>query len=267
VKPARPRPRAFVNLPRPQNVCRMSSPAYARGRLVPCSPARHLLGLRREIRPGASHSRGWPGTTLCKREGVLLPPGSREGTDFGRSAKAGAALGAEGGRNVDQRRRRALCGLFERGRVNLERPSPATCLRRSSPGVIRRALARWGCRGLHPPCLGLRLLDTSGFLAGYRVEMRAERAGCISRQDSVRCDLPGLSPAVPAHHDDDDGRAAWGAASAPRHAHGSITSPAARDLDGGRVDREPDADALHLASPREDHIRDRSGKGSTEDEG
>src|SRR5207245_6646864 len=60
-------------------------------------------------------------------------------------------------------------------------------------------------------------------------------------------DLPGVRAALPADHDDNDGRPPGRAAPGPRAWHRVGAAPAARDRHRGWAHREPGADALHDA--------------------
>src|SRR5215510_2992911 len=60
-------------------------------------------------------------------------------------------------------------------------------------------------------------------------------------------DLPSLSPPLPAHHDDDHGRAPRWPAAGPRHGHGLGATPAPRHHHRGRSHPLPSAHALHHA--------------------
>ena len=76
------------------------------------------------------------------------------------------------------------------------------------------------------------------FRAGGRTERRDESAGCH---------LPGLSAAVPAHHDDDHVRAAGWDADGARLGRGSGVAEASRNCHCRRPRGQPDVDFVHHA--------------------
>ena len=59
--------------------------------------------------------------------------------------------------------------------------------------------------------------------------------------------LSGVPAAFPSDHDDDDGGSVRCVAAGARHGHRLGTAPAAGHQHRGRIDREPDADAVHDA--------------------
>ncbi len=76
-------------------------------------------------------------------------------------------------------------------------------------------------------------------------DRRGDRFGADPGRESRGCDPGGLSPALPADHDDHAGGDARRRAADPGHRRGRGAAPAAGHRHRGRVDREPDPDALH----------------------